>query len=598
MTVRPGEELWLVGVLVDPKFDGQEWMAAPSDLPIVDITHLRDKLRFATGKGIAGGVSLGAALQTPRAISELDRKLLDDSIARAGAAAPPTTDGTIVVNRRPGDEERMFHHLERAKSGRSACDTCAATIAKGDVRLAEVYMHGDIRTPIYRYHHVPCATTAVPLVLRNALTVLDATSDLAPDRARLLAETGQALDAQRVARRDAFSARIASAQVSREQAIGASAELLAQLDDHPDDPGILEVLADELQARGDPRGELITVQRALAAHPRGGAGARAAERRLGRIARDERVAPVDEASQLAQRSGELIAQLTPQLDAGDRCTWTIGFVRRLELVDKSAERIDEIATLWQHPSLRMLRELRLAWSSARACAPAIPTLVEVLPRTLRRLELGHSADHFLGKVSEVLAALPRLDSLALAGHADFGELAHPTLRRLELVATAYTSYTQAITRLDPRRLPALRSLKLEVADGVDVIAALLAGLAEPAWFTQLDELALATRRFDETVVVALEVALHARKLPRLDLTGSDVPLKLRPRLAKLCVELGFPLAASIVSAEGDQLSVEHTAKPEWGVGKIVKRHDGKLEVKFPTVGIKVFKADAPFLKLS
>jgi len=40
--------------------------------------------------------------------------------------------------------------------------------------------------------------------------------------------------------------------------------------------------------------------------------------------------------------------------------------------------------------------------------------------------------------------------------------------------------------------------------------------------------------------------------------------------------------------------VTFACKPEWGRGKIVKRANGKLEVKFGK-DVKVFKADAPLL---
>src|SRR6185436_6062198 len=42
VTVRPPDEaLWLVAVLESPHFDGKQWIAAPCDTPIVDISALR-----------------------------------------------------------------------------------------------------------------------------------------------------------------------------------------------------------------------------------------------------------------------------------------------------------------------------------------------------------------------------------------------------------------------------------------------------------------------------------------------------------------------------------------------------------------------------
>src|SRR5262245_13296902 len=53
VTVRPPDEaLWLVGVLDRPAFDGTQWASAPSRIPITDISALRSRLVFESGKGI------------------------------------------------------------------------------------------------------------------------------------------------------------------------------------------------------------------------------------------------------------------------------------------------------------------------------------------------------------------------------------------------------------------------------------------------------------------------------------------------------------------------------------------------------------------
>ncbi|MBA3540652.1 MAG: hypothetical protein H0T79_13660, partial [Deltaproteobacteria bacterium] len=149
ITVRPPEQLWLVAVLDQPTFDGIEWVAEKSDLPITDITHLRSRLKFKTGKGIAAGGSLGASLQTPRALAAEDVVMLDAAIGKATAGLPTPREGVdeepAVRLRRASEPENLFHHIELAKTARSACATCELAIGKGAVRVAEVYMHGDIR---------------------------------------------------------------------------------------------------------------------------------------------------------------------------------------------------------------------------------------------------------------------------------------------------------------------------------------------------------------------------------------------------------------------------------------------------------------------
>jgi hypothetical protein len=36
--------------------------------------------------------------------------------------------------------------------------------------------------------------------------------------------------------------------------------------------------------------------------------------------------------------------------------------------------------------------------------------------------------------------------------------------------------------------------------------------------------------------------------------------------------------------------------PQWGRGTIVRRFEGKVAIDFPHGGMKVFRADAPFLR--
>lgn len=77
VTVRPGDQLWLVAVLESPKASKQGWSAAPNTTPIRDITSLIAKLAFTTGKGItAAPGKLGMSLQTPRQLTAADEAAL------------------------------------------------------------------------------------------------------------------------------------------------------------------------------------------------------------------------------------------------------------------------------------------------------------------------------------------------------------------------------------------------------------------------------------------------------------------------------------------------------------------------------------------
>jgi hypothetical protein len=111
VTVRPGDQLWLVAVLRAPTRDASGWTSPPNTVPIRDISALRPKLRFASGKGItAEPGKLGMSLQTPRVLAETDVALLDAAAApvaepNAAGAAPgprdvPESRGLVLGNYR------------------------------------------------------------------------------------------------------------------------------------------------------------------------------------------------------------------------------------------------------------------------------------------------------------------------------------------------------------------------------------------------------------------------------------------------------------------------------------------------------------------
>jgi hypothetical protein len=91
VTVRPpNEALWLVAVLDNPKFDGKQWVAKACDTPQTDISSLRSKIKFESGKGItAAAGALGMSLQTPRALAAGGVALLDGAVGGTAAAPAP-----------------------------------------------------------------------------------------------------------------------------------------------------------------------------------------------------------------------------------------------------------------------------------------------------------------------------------------------------------------------------------------------------------------------------------------------------------------------------------------------------------------------------
>jgi predicted Ser/Thr protein kinase len=99
VTVRPpNEQLWLVGVLDQPRFDGNAWLASPNATPATNITALRKTIVFESGKGMMQDRgTLGMSLQMPRvlAASDVDQILaaVANPLARTSPSAPSAPSG-------------------------------------------------------------------------------------------------------------------------------------------------------------------------------------------------------------------------------------------------------------------------------------------------------------------------------------------------------------------------------------------------------------------------------------------------------------------------------------------------------------------------
>jgi uncharacterized protein (TIGR02996 family) len=96
VTVAAGEQLWLVGVLQEPRFTKDAWTAAVNTTPITDVSHLIGKLQFESGKGItARAGALAMSLQTPRGLGDADVELL------RGASSKKTKPALKQVSTKP-----------------------------------------------------------------------------------------------------------------------------------------------------------------------------------------------------------------------------------------------------------------------------------------------------------------------------------------------------------------------------------------------------------------------------------------------------------------------------------------------------------------
>ncbi|MEJ7599984.1 MAG: DUF3553 domain-containing protein [Kofleriaceae bacterium] len=153
-----------------------------------------------------------------------------------------------------------------------------------------------------------------------------------------------------------------------------------------------------------------------------------------------------------------------------------------------------------------------------------------------------------------------------------------------------------VDALVPAALPAVRQLVLTfISDGPELgshpVDLALRSLATAGWFAQLTDLTLRGAAPSEGAVTVVSRALAGRKLARLEIEAPPLPAARIGELASLSVQLIAPSAGA-----AEPRFADHTARPEWGRGTILRRYDGKLEIEFPGVGKKVFKADAPFLR--
>jgi uncharacterized protein (TIGR02996 family) len=159
-------------------------------------------------------------------------------------------------------------------------------------------------------------------------------------------------------------------------------ELEAAIASAPDEPGGYLVYADWLQQRGEPRGELIVVQRTLAG--------RSSDREL--RAREQAL--------LADHSDRLLGPLALVMEA--RADWHCGFVRALDLsIWLSALGRTLLAPLLGHATFRFLHRFAGTVGNDTDLAP----LADRAPSTLRWLELDGDAVR-IGDLRKRLARLP------------------------------------------------------------------------------------------------------------------------------------------------------------------------------------------------
>jgi uncharacterized protein (TIGR02996 family) len=309
-----------------------------------------------------------------------------------------------------------------------------------------------------------------------------------------------------------------------------SRSLLDAIRARPDDDEARLVYADALSTAGDPRGEFIAVQQALA---RG-----------------------DDSLALARRDNELLCEhgaafATPH----ERTTYMFhrGFVEHLTIpIDVFFEHGPEI--LPREPITHLTLLFPTSYDDVRDSQVLAETNA---PMLLRALDVP---EHFTTEDFENLARSPhltRLRSLTFPRHVGddraFAALANaslPALANLELVAYDDAKYTSTgVTALaESQALGALRGLSLH-SRGDCTHRDGLAALAASALYTRLERFSLRADRIGNEVIGALVLGAHGPTSLQLgELDADDITALVTSQRASQWTALDFRTYSAIPAA--------------------------------------------------
>jgi uncharacterized protein (TIGR02996 family) len=261
-------------------------------------------------------------------------------------------------------------------------------------------------------------------------------------------------------------------------------ELEAMIAADPERPEGYMVYADWLQAQGDPRGELISVEHALLSSPQGrklagrhGGGSSRTKKLLEERARLR--APYD---RQLQGLVEPFGWQPPLDETRAKLTWGLGFVKSAWLghdwfadMDLPADLMNTrefFNTLLSLPSMRLLQELAVGlWRDhdgrcdygdvfAALAAADLPALGRLFVGDFRYPEEIEISWTELGDVTPIYGgALPRLRELVLqGGKMALGTIDHPELRAFEVRTGGFSK--QNVESIAGARWPRLERLEL------------------------------------------------------------------------------------------------------------------------------------------
>lgn len=200
VTVRPpDEQLWFLGVVESPKFNGSAWVSASKNtLPVTNITSLRKTIAFESGKGMSKekGV-LGMSLQTPRALAASDVKQILALVAGTPISSAPTQ---AVSSPKParviGGKYEVLRKL--GEGGMGAVYEARNTATGRRVAIKEIVGDAlrDNPNVIERFQREARATGAIET--QHIAPVLDAGTDPETDHPYLVLELLQGEDVQQL----------------------------------------------------------------------------------------------------------------------------------------------------------------------------------------------------------------------------------------------------------------------------------------------------------------------------------------------------------------------------------------------------------------
>jgi len=340
--------------------------------------------------------------------------------------------------------------------------------------------------------------------------------------------------------------------------------LLAELYAHPDDPAPYLVYGDVLQARGDPRGELIALQSTgrdaaqfLAAHPE--------------------LAPPPSPGWPFPTDAPLPA---------DDIEWFCGFVKSMRATRFF---IADVEALLAHPSLRLLRALSISGSGGvdgRVCRLAATHVA----RTLESIDLHLSGGDVFDGAYAALAPCTRLRSIHMGGDTEDSATiaalrslhAFPQLRSLSVPVTLTDEACAALVGLPLESLfvpyaaatetgiAALATLPLV---DIDVDSSIAPALAPLAYHPTLRRLVLSPAHGPTQLARAIAAALAT--LPVLDtlhLGDSTITDDVIAELAPLAPRLrsfsvwNAPLTSAACTVLARMTRLDHLSLPTNAAG--------------------------------